>query len=102
MTFHHTPRIHFQPLPRDKTLSILHACAGFYGIDYADMMGKNRKRIYSWPRHAAMDAVYRHTDLSSTQVADLFNTDHSTVLYAITAHRSRVHRGQMEAFTWNN
>lgn len=55
----------------------------FYKVNVSDIIGKNRKQIYTVPRHISMYLIKSKTNLTYKQIGDLFSgRDHSTVLAA--------------------
>lgn len=70
--------------------AIIHQVARDRGFTVADLTGRDLARDVVEARQDAMAAVYRQTDLSSTQVGALFgDRDHSTVLNSIRRSEQR-------------
>ena len=58
--------------------------AGYFNISVKDLISKNKKRVYSYPRQLAMYLARKHTDFSLKEIGFSFGPkDHSTVVYAI-------------------
>lgn len=69
--------------------AIIAQTAQRYGVEPAMILGRNRARVASIPRQAAMAAVREATGYSLPQIGRIFKRDHTTVLYAIRAHAAR-------------
>lgn len=56
--------------------------ASSHGILVSKLLSKSRKRMLVTARKEAIRRVYEETDLSATEVAELFGyADHTTVLH---------------------
>ncbi len=57
--------------------------SGQYKVSVAELQSRSRKRNISSPRQIAMYLTRKYTDLSLASIGQLYQRDHSTVLYAI-------------------
>lgn len=51
-----------------------------FGFSVDDLIGPSKARAVSTARSVAMLAVRKNTDLSFSQIGELFNRDHSTIV----------------------
>lgn len=56
--------------------------ATHFGVKVSDLKGKSRKATLTRPRQVAMSIASELTSLSTTQIGEAFNRDHSTVIHA--------------------
>lgn len=56
----------------------------------ADILGGDRRRRASRPRHAAMWLAFKTTPRSIADIGRAFGRHHTTVLYGIEAHERRL------------
>ncbi|MCW5205279.1 chromosomal replication initiator protein DnaA, partial [Desulfobulbus sp. N2] len=54
-----------------------------YRISVEDLTSRSRKRIVSFPRQIAMYLTRKYTGESLAHIGNLYNRDHSTVMYAV-------------------
>lgn len=54
-----------------------------YKISVEELTSRSRKRVVSFPRQIAMYLTRKYTEESLADIGNLYNRDHSTVLYAI-------------------
>jgi len=72
------------PTPRATIKRIIAEEAARAGVDPGDITGRRRTRKILGARHAAMRRVHEtYPHKSSTELARLFNRDHTTVLYVL-------------------
>lgn len=65
----------------ERALEIAAAIARIFGRTPDEMIGRDRHKKISWPRHLVLFFVYRHTRLSYPDIAELFGgRDHSTII----------------------
>ncbi|PKN16496.1 MAG: hypothetical protein CVU66_00670 [Deltaproteobacteria bacterium HGW-Deltaproteobacteria-23] len=86
-----TPNPYILPgidLPSEER--IIAAVCRVYGIHPDQLRSKRRFRDYVEPRHIAMSLIKHCNGKSFEDIADLFNRDHSTVLYAVRTVSSLV------------
>jgi len=57
--------------------------AGQYKVSVDELISRSRKRSVSFPRQIAMYLTRKYTEESLADIGNLYNRDHSTVLYAI-------------------
>lgn len=62
---------------------IMKLIAAQYKVTVDDLRSKSRKRVISFPRQMAMFLTRKYTELSLAGIGNLYNRDHSTVMYAI-------------------
>lgn len=60
------------------------------GIDAATLESRNRTERVAHARQLTMALIRRDTDLSLTEIGDLFHRDHGTVIHAVKAVKARV------------
>jgi chromosomal replication initiator protein len=65
---------------------LIAAAAAIEGGTAADVLGANRTRQASRPRHAAMWLAFKITPQSLLKLGQAFGRHHSTVLYGIRAY----------------
>ena len=61
----------------------LNATAQAFGLAAEELLGRSRVHVIVNARHVAMALIYTSTQLSSVQVGDEFDRDHTTVLSAV-------------------
>lgn len=61
-----------------------------FGYNFAELSTTSRKRIYSEPRLIAMYLLRKHTDLTHSAIAKLFNRKHADCVYACNLIRELV------------
>jgi chromosomal replication initiator protein len=54
-----------------------------FRVSIDDLRSRSRKRSVSFPRQMAMYLTRKYTKKSLADIGDMYNRDHSTVLYAI-------------------
>jgi chromosomal replication initiator protein len=54
-----------------------------YRISVEELTSRSRKRAISFPRQIAMYLTRKYTEESLAHIGDLYNRDHSTVMYAV-------------------
>lgn len=67
---------------------ILETVSLITGISVKYMLGKSRNSEVCLPRHIVMYLIRDINDCTLTSIAELFNRDHTTVLYSITHVRN--------------
>ncbi|NIZ63302.1 hypothetical protein DL239_20245 [Sedimentitalea sp. CY04] len=61
-----------------------------YGLRREDLIGADRKRVFSWPRQMAMAICCEFTKLSQPEIGRRFGgRDHSTVIHGCKAVETR-------------
>lgn len=76
--------------PRAQILAMVEGVAARHGITLADIMGRSREYRFAHPRQEAYWTVHKNTPLSYPAIGRLFNRDHTTIIYGITAHEKRM------------
>lgn len=71
---------------------IIKAVAKYFKTDADTILGKNRSQETVNTRKIAIFMVNDMTDLSSTQIAKIFNRDHSTILHSIKSLKDELNR----------
>ncbi len=71
---------------------IIKAVAKYFKTDADTILGKNRSQEIVNTRKTAIFMVNDMTDLSSTQIAKIFNRDHSTILHSIKSLKEELNR----------
>jgi len=56
-----------------------------FKVSIEDLHSRSRKRSVTFPRQVAMYLTRKYTDRSLADIGNIYNRDHSTVLYAIKA-----------------
>jgi len=74
-------RINALPLPLTPG-AIIAAVAATYGVTTADLIGKSRRRVFSFPRMAAAYVLIQRGNSASQVGRFLGGRDHSTILHA--------------------
>lgn len=69
---------------------IKNVVAGYYKLDREDLESLSRKAEIVKPRHLAMYLIMKKTSLNSRQIAELFNRDRTSVIFAHKAIRDRI------------
>jgi len=65
-------------------MNILDIVSNYYNISTSDLLSKNRKKKYVFPRQVAMYILKDIYDLTYKKIGQIFNNrDHSTVIYSI-------------------
>jgi chromosomal replication initiation ATPase DnaA len=75
---------------RETMRDIIERVAEEYGFDYEDMIGRDRSMRIAHVRQDAMHECWRTRRWSLPQIGRAFNRDHTTVLWALKAHKRRV------------
>jgi chromosomal replication initiator protein len=57
--------------------------ADYYSVSVKDLKDKKRKQNIIHPRHLAMFLIRELTELSTTEIGECFNRDHSSISHAI-------------------
>jgi len=71
-------------IDRTNYTNILDVVSNYYNITTTDMLSKNRKKKYVFPRQMAMYILKDLYDLTYKKIGQIFNNrDHSTVIYSI-------------------
>lgn len=89
------------PTPR-KTMKqiVMEVLERFPSVEFEDLQGFKRNRIFVQARHTAMYEVMRQRpDLSYPMVGRFFNKDHTVVLHAVHKIRSEI-EGDDKSFEW--
>ncbi|MCI5189411.1 MAG: chromosomal replication initiator protein DnaA [Candidatus Electrothrix sp. AS4_5] len=67
-----------------------------YKISVEELISRSRKRAVSFPRQIAMYLTRKYTEESLANIGNLYNRDHSTVLYAVKViHRDIVQKNSV-------
>jgi len=77
------PGLKFHDGKLRKKEIIISAVCNYYQIPYSTLIKKCRDRDLIKARHTLCYLLRKHTALSLTQVAKLFNQDHTSVMHAI-------------------
>jgi chromosomal replication initiator protein len=56
-----------------------------FRVSIDDLRSRSRKRSVTFPRQMAMYLTRKYTNISLADIGNIYNRDHSTVLYAIKA-----------------
>lgn len=62
---------------------IIGIVAEFYGISVGELLSRKRARKFTTPRQVAMYLCRVHIDAKYTQLAKIFNRNHTTTMYAV-------------------
>jgi len=73
----------------EKIMADVDSMAFKYGITRADILSRDRKRKYSWPRQEAYFILHRKHGLSLPRTGQIMGRDHSTVLHGVRQHEAR-------------
>jgi chromosomal replication initiation ATPase DnaA len=69
---------------RSRFDEIIADVAKHYGLRVADLVGRRRARRFALPRHVAMLLMYESSPFTTlTDIADVFDRDHSTVIVSL-------------------
>ena len=82
--------------PRPNARAIIKDVANKHDLMVKDILRKDRHRRVAWPRHEAFERLYRETQMSLPAIANIFDMDHTSVLYGIWAHRKRKMEGKVD------
>jgi chromosomal replication initiation ATPase DnaA len=74
---------------RETMRDIIERVADEYGLDYQDMIGRDRSMGVAHARQDAMHECWRTRRWSLPQIGRAFNRNHTTVLYGVRAHKRR-------------
>lgn len=88
------PRITLRP-PIKTVEGVIKDVADKHNITVEQIMSRDKKRKFAWPRHEAFDRLYSETRTSLPVIADKFGIDHTSALYGIWAHRKRKAEGKI-------
>lgn len=69
--------------------SIIHIISFQFGLTINDIKGKSRKKNIVYPRQLAMYIARQITTFTVSEIGNVFNRDHSTVLHSIDAIEER-------------
>ncbi|CAN5316442.1 chromosomal replication initiator protein DnaA [soil metagenome] len=71
------------PQPRVSVEDVQRAVCTYFGIKTAELLGKNRSKKFSAPRHMAQYLCRKLTELSFPDIAQKFGgKDHTSIIYA--------------------
>ncbi len=79
-----------RPRWRSMARTIIKAVGMKHGYSVKELLGNSRTKLIAEARQEAYYLVRYHTKLSLPQIAQMFNRDHSTVLYGIKRHGERI------------
>jgi chromosomal replication initiator protein len=85
-----------QPILAEEARNVLtveriqQTVADFYDVRMNDLLSKKRPQNIAFPRQVAMFLCRRLTDHSSPAIAESFNRNHATVLYAVSTIEERM------------
>ena len=78
------PLVHLNEIPREeKEKSLIAKVCKTYGIKVDDLKIKTRKRHIVEARHVLCYLLRKCCDYTFQEIADIFNKDHSTVIYGV-------------------
>lgn len=73
-----------EPLPETPAREIISRVAAWHGLAVEDIIGTEHRRAWSTARRDAVVAVrFSRHHLSMTQIARIFERDHTTVIYQL-------------------
>lgn len=79
-----------RPLPRRRhSRDIIASVAKAFKVAEEDLTGPRHYRALAWPRQAAYLILREERKLSYGQIAQIFNRDHSTIVYGCRAAKQR-------------
>ena len=81
---------------RPTARAIIKDVAHKHNLMVMDILRKDRHRRVAWPRHEAFERIYRETHMSLPAIANIFDMDHTSILYGIWAHRKRKMEGKVD------
>ena len=61
---------------------VFRAVESYFQISRAELLSEKRSKNISHPRHIAMYLIRHHTEMSYPEIGDIFNKDHTSVIYA--------------------
>lgn len=73
-----------------KVEDIQQVVAKRYNIDIKELLSKKRSDEIAFPRQLTMYLIRNLTDLSTVQIGEIFNRDHTTVMYACEKIREKL------------
>ncbi len=65
-----------------REIKVLKKVAQYFGVSLEDLLGHSRKKDFALPRHLSMFLLHCEEKLSLTRIGNLFNRDHTSILYA--------------------
>ena len=74
----------------DEFLNLLNAVAKVFQITREELISSVRKKEFALARHVAMYILKEYKGLGIMKIAELFEKDHSSIVYAITRITKRV------------
>lgn len=81
------------PQPRVSIDDVQRAVCNYFSIRVNELLGKNRSKKYSQPRHLAQYLCRQLTDLSFPDIAQKFGgKDHTSIIYACRKVETAIHK----------
>jgi len=65
-----------------REANVLKKVAKYFGVSLEDLLGQSRKKDFALPRHLSMYLLHCEDKFSLTRIGNLFNRDHTSILYA--------------------
>ncbi len=82
-----------QPQPRVTIEDVQRSVCAYFGIKVTDLLGKNRSKKYSQPRHLAQYLCRQLTSYSFPDIAQKFGgKDHTSIIYACRKVESAIEK----------
>jgi chromosomal replication initiator protein len=70
---------------------VIYRVAKKHGVSVADIKGQSRKQMFVYARQEAAYDLRKQRNLSLTKIGQMLGgKDHTTILYAISAHEKRL------------
>ncbi len=79
-------RRHIHADAKDVAMMDLKTICNATGIIPGELLSASRKREFVWPRFVLMAHMRRELNMTLKEIADFFNRDHTTVIYAINQY----------------
>jgi chromosomal replication initiator protein len=83
-----------RPLVKTKYLSeaIIRNICKKYGVECQQVYGNSRRKDFVVPRHICMYILSRYMGFGLHKIGEVFDRDHTTVLYAVTKIEERIEK----------
>ena len=76
-------------LPRYRFIEMMRNIATKHGVDPAEILSPTRKRAIVYAKQEVQYHAKHDLGMTLTQIGNLFNNDHTSILYGIKAHKKR-------------
>lgn len=77
-------------LPRYRFIEMLRNVAAKHGVDPSEVISPSRKRSIVYAKHEVQYHARHDLGMTLQQIGNLFNNDHTTIIYGISCHKKRL------------